>query len=309
MGLKLFTNCKSDLSILKSLLGSTDLRYKMIADDLAKEVMQCGIDYFQELKEFENPSEKVLKLLKHAKSIALGTQLRERIKQNIEGIQEWAETAPIKEDLNFVIIKLKNFQNSIDSIENAQSLLSSCKNKLQNIKIILGSADEFYLNLSSDVVKNALGMIITVVNDAQSDLQHNRSKLLLLPSILSNAVSALVLMDSFDMNSPTRTRLSENTTTIINIKRHLDAITKPTPRQADSGCYIATMAYGNYDHPKVMELRKFRDTFLIKSYLGRKFIELYYKYSPLLVEKLKYSQKINVIIRILLDQLIKIIRN
>jgi hypothetical protein len=50
---------------------------------------------------------------------------------------------------------------------------------------------------------------------------------------------------------------------------------------ATDGCYIATMAYGNYDHPQVLELRTFRDEFLSKSYLGRNFIKLYYKYSPL----------------------------
>jgi len=77
---------------------------------------------------------------------------------------------------------------------------------------------------------------------------------------------------------------------------------------ATDGCYIATMAYGDYEHPQVMKLRTFRDEFLRKSYLGRKFIKLYYKYSPLLVEKLKDKPKINDIIRTLLDKLIKIIR-
>jgi hypothetical protein len=68
------------------------------------------------------------------------------------------------------------------------------------------------------------------------------------------------------------------------------------------------MAYGNYEHPQVMELRKFRDDFLRKTLLGRNCIKLYYKYSPILVEKLKDKPKINLIIRTLLDQLIKIIR-
>jgi hypothetical protein len=77
---------------------------------------------------------------------------------------------------------------------------------------------------------------------------------------------------------------------------------------ATDGCYIATMAYGDYEHPQVLKLRTFRDEFLRKSYLGRKFIKLYYKYSPLLVEKLKDKPKTNDIIRTLLDKLIKIIR-
>lgn len=315
LGLKLFVNCKDDLATLKSLLGTSDLTYKMIADNLAKEVMQCGIDYFQEWKESKNPSEEGLKLLKYAQSIALGSQTKDRIKENIEGMQEWAETAPIKDDLNFITNKLKNFQNAVDSIENAKSLVSSCKSKLQNIKNILGSSDELYLNVSSAVVSNALGMIIEVVNDAQSGLEYNRAKLLVLPSIVSDAVSAISLMDSLDMNSQTRRRFSENKATINSINTQLDSVrrqirsaTSTSSSSGGSGCYIATMAYGDYDHPQVIELRKFRDEFLNKSTFGRGFIRFYYKYSPLLVERLKDKQKTNGLIRTLLDQFIKIIK-
>lgn len=83
---------------------------------------------------------------------------------------------------------------------------------------------------------------------------------------------------------------------------------KNTKNNDGDFCYIATMAYGNYDHPQVLELRTFRDEFLSKSYWGRNFIKLYYKYSPLLVEKLKDKTKTNDIIRTLLDHFIKIIK-
>jgi predicted amino acid dehydrogenase len=78
--------------------------------------------------------------------------------------------------------------------------------------------------------------------------------------------------------------------------------------QENKGCYIATMAYGDYEHPQVRELRKFRDDFLSKTSIGRNFIKIYYKYSPSLVEKLKNKQRINLIIRKGLDQFIKTIK-
>ena len=65
------------------------------------------------------------------------------------------------------------------------------------------------------------------------------------------------------------------------------------------------MAYGDYNHPQVMELRKFRDEVLSKSFLGRNFIKIYYRFSPLLVEKLKNKPKTNEIIRSFLNHLIK----
>lgn len=50
------------------------------------------------------------------------------------------------------------------------------------------------------------------------------------------------------------------------------------------GCYIATCVYGDYDSPKVMVLRNYRDYKLSKSICGRAFIKTYYKISPTLVK-------------------------
>jgi hypothetical protein len=46
------------------------------------------------------------------------------------------------------------------------------------------------------------------------------------------------------------------------------------------GCFIATAVYGNYDHPSVLDLRLFRDKYLINTFLGDHFINWYYKNSP-----------------------------
>lgn len=70
------------------------------------------------------------------------------------------------------------------------------------------------------------------------------------------------------------------------------------------GCYIATMAYGDYDHPQVIKLRKFRDNVLKTTVLGRCFVSFYYKVSPLIVKLLKDRQTINLFIRNRLDALI-----
>ncbi|MBU2018350.1 MAG: hypothetical protein KJ941_01780 [Bacteroidetes bacterium] len=74
---------------------------------------------------------------------------------------------------------------------------------------------------------------------------------------------------------------------------------------SSSGCYIATMAYGDYDHPQVMELRRFRDETLAQSKGGRKFIQLYYKYSPKLVEQTKGFTLLHRLIRGILNGLIR----
>ncbi len=83
---------------------------------------------------------------------------------------------------------------------------------------------------------------------------------------------------------------------------------KPKEVKGGGGCYIATMAYGRYEHPQVMVLRDFRDNYLAKRNWGTKFIATYYKYSPKLVKHLKNKVFINRIVRNILNLFIKIIK-
>ncbi len=45
-------------------------------------------------------------------------------------------------------------------------------------------------------------------------------------------------------------------------------------------CFIATATMGDYDHPVVMQLREFRDQYLLQRDWGRTFTKNYYKYGP-----------------------------
>lgn len=57
------------------------------------------------------------------------------------------------------------------------------------------------------------------------------------------------------------------------------APTSSTPARS-GGCYVATAVYGSYDCPEVWVLRRWRDTYLTSSTIGRQFIRLYYRTSP-----------------------------
>ena len=74
------------------------------------------------------------------------------------------------------------------------------------------------------------------------------------------------------------------------------------------GCYIATLVYGDYDHPKVKVLRHFRDNVLLKNNFGKKFVKFYYKYSPGWVQHLKSKKHINRCIRSILNCFVYIYR-
>ena len=52
------------------------------------------------------------------------------------------------------------------------------------------------------------------------------------------------------------------------------------PAGAGGGCFIATAAMGDYDHPVVMDLRLFRDNWLLQRDWGVKFTKWYYTHGP-----------------------------
>ena len=90
-GLNLAANCKEDLEKLKSLLGINDLKYKTIADQLANEIMQCGIDYFNESQENNSSDdylEQAQELTKIANRIAIGKLTKDRGKDNLASLEE-----------------------------------------------------------------------------------------------------------------------------------------------------------------------------------------------------------------------------
>jgi Fibronectin type III domain len=59
------------------------------------------------------------------------------------------------------------------------------------------------------------------------------------------------------------------------------------PLRDEGGCFIATAAFGADWAPQVMELRAFRDRYLLTNELGRWFVAQYYRLSPPLADRLR----------------------
>lgn len=72
----------------------------------------------------------------------------------------------------------------------------------------------------------------------------------------------------------------------------------------NSGCFIATAAFGSAMNPYVNVLKKFRDTYLMTHAAGRLFVKTYYRLSPPIAKTIAANPWLKYIVRIMLLPLI-----
>jgi len=291
-----------------------------------------------------DPGHDAIKIVRYADLIGATGHIKDKINETLTSIQEWINDAPnrkkqkiVADDLAFVMAQLQTYQTLPHTIENSDNLIVSCEPKLIEIQKKLGSNDDLYLQVSSAVVTYALGMIIEVVNTLQLSLQNNPASFLIeFPGTISFAVSVLKKLEYFDMTDEVRGRYSSNTNTIVDIASQLKTLpgyihsssssssgtllshkhgkqtnkgqsysSQVSSKSSSDECYIATMVYGDYNHPQVIVLRTFRDEKLLNTMPGKSFVNFYYKVSPYFVKICKNQKYINQLIKKLLDILIE----
>lgn len=250
-------NTKSAFQQLKEFLASTDLQYQMIADKLGLEILQCGIDYYNDSEEPE-AAHKAMSLQKYAQSIVEGKMAKDRCKENVDILQKiidelppsdvYAEDKAIKEEL-------RKYCKLPDKICHAVTLLNNTKPHVQSIKSKLGASNSYYLKISTQIVGNALINIIAEVNEAQSilsaDKDDPKATLAAILGIahvklaLRNAWKAIVIMDGFDMEADFKNgRYNNNRSVLKELCKELDvststyaprtSTTRPTQRRTTS---------------------------------------------------------------------------
>lgn len=181
VGINLYKNTQQELRFLKSVIGPDHLQYKLLSDNLAKELLQCGIDYFNEFQDTGDPSKKSIILLKGAKMLSSNPQTMERIENNISAMEEFAKSGLIKPDIaavadmlndeesktDMILAALEPFNQAKNNIHKASTLLKKATPHLLRIKAVLGGEDPVYLQISTSVVAKAENYVVESINGAQ----------------------------------------------------------------------------------------------------------------------------------------------
>lgn len=232
-GTKLMNSTKALLKSVKDISGATSPQYQMVADNVAKQVLQCGINYYNNApdSDVESPR-KAMVLQSYALSIAVGQLTKDRCKENYDILKQAVDNMPPVEvaiEARKVKEELRKFCQLPDKISHSVTLLNNTKPLLQTIKSKLGAFNSFYLSLSTQVVGNALHNVIEEVNQAQNYFMvvvkavkesgidpsllnyigddHSPAKIIdnKVKPAMREAWKATVLMDSFDMESDFKT--------------------------------------------------------------------------------------------------------
>ena len=216
-------NTRNSLLQLKTFLSTKDLQYQMIADKLGLEILQCGIDYFNDSEE-PDAAHKAMSLQKYAKSIVVGQMAKDRCKENVDILQRIIDNLPPSEvfaEDRAIHEELRKYCLLPDKICHAVTLLNNTKPHIQSIKRKLGVSNSYYLKISTQVVGNALSNIIAEVNEAQSIFSADKDDpnatlaailgITHVKSVLEEAWKATKIMDGFDMESEYKSgRYNEN---------------------------------------------------------------------------------------------------
>ncbi len=140
----------------------------------------------------------------------------------------------------FIANQLKVFQTESHTIENARDLVNNCKPHLVSIKNQLGSQNDTYLQISSAVANNALGMIVTVINNAQNistspySYSSPLTNIVNLKSKVDSAINVMNLIGGLDMTSAERSHFNTNKSSLNNIKSQVDSAISSIPNHSHS---------------------------------------------------------------------------
>lgn len=310
-GRTLMRSTKDMLSDLRRLLSVSDIQYEVIADKLAQEILQCGIDYYNNTNDDDAPHNAMI-LQKCALSVAVGNLVKNRCKENVDTLEKVGPEYAVRNEIKFLMNIIKQLRGEgghdkysiimfglCHSISDIQGLVEKSIPYINRMKEKLGSSNDLYIKVTSAVVSAAVNAIVEIINMQQSLSLGNADRL---KPVISAAISAMGIIGNIDMDTKTSQYYNSNSSTLVSMNRRLNP-------SDDGACYIATMAYGDYEHPQVQILRHFRDLYLAQRNWGKWFIKTYYKYSPKLVDKLKNHTLINKFIRKSLDGFISCIKN
>lgn len=208
-GVTLMNSTKEELAAVHSILGTSDMQYQIVADNLAKQILQCGINYYNNAEEDEDVEiEKAFALQNYALSIAVGKLTKDRCEENVEILNRKKQELPPKEARyydKFIKDALAVYMTQPDKISYAIELIKKTVPYLMSIKEVLGASNTYYLKISTLIVNVSLHNVIEEFNSVMNDrikiqmILDREGTIRKIRNVFDQAWKATLYMDKLDM--------------------------------------------------------------------------------------------------------------
>lgn len=182
MAAELEYSCRDLLSTLKDSLGSNDSTYVKYADEVALQILNNCIAYYNHDLDNPNHPKNILRLVRFCVRIAEGQTAKDRCKNNFDIVKEaYDNMCPqeVAKDVEYIESYLKE-SYSRDDIVNTDKLKNKVigiLSKLNDIKQKIGTNNKYYYTLSERVVIVTFNTLIDQINVAtrvyDNAVQHN----------------------------------------------------------------------------------------------------------------------------------------
>lgn len=205
------------LTKLRDICDENVSDYALIADKVALQILQNGIQYYNHTSDFE-AARIVIPLFEYSKNIAVGHLAKSRCEDNYKTIKEAFEELPpteIIDDIKAIEKILNKFNEDTKSALRAKELVINCAPYLGNIKEKCGLTHVAAIRISTQIVTKALNSIIADVNNALDSL--NRANHLSkytertnVKRVLSDAWEATLCLDKLPLHNNAQSWYTEN---------------------------------------------------------------------------------------------------
>lgn len=258
-GVRLMNNTKAPLQKLKDLLGINDMQYKRTADQLANQILQCGINYYNNTSESKSTSiNKAYTLQKYAGQIAVGQVAKDRCIRNLDILDKMKDEAKVESDMAYIVSQIRVLNNqmksqtaSLTAIQDAINCVARCKPSLNNIKQELGGSNDTYLNLSDAVINSAMHISVTIINIDQKMMSELKGAeelsvlLLMVKEHVDDSMRLFNTIQGMDMTQNLSSHVNSNRTTLQGLKNTIDSLNSrvnPSGPSSNSGCMVVIVA-------------------------------------------------------------------
>lgn len=182
MASELEQSCRDLLPSLKDSLGNNNSTYVRYADNVALQILNNCIAYYNHDQDNPNRPKNILRLVRFCVRIAEGQTAKDRCKNNFDIVKEaYDNMCPqeVAQDVTYIENYLKE-SYSRDDIVNTDKLknkVTEILNKLNGIKQKIGANNKYYYTLSERVVIVTFNTLIDQINAAtrayDNAAQHN----------------------------------------------------------------------------------------------------------------------------------------